>query len=172
MASAEHSAASSDYARAHASAETDGGQTTIWLTGEHDLETVNELSRLLADAIVLTESDVIVDLSGVDFLGAAPVGALMLARRFLAQLSRGLVLRAPSHSARLVFDVCGIDSVSASGCSTAVTSVGAAPALESFVPVPATAPTSPRTETPAANPTSRPDSASPSRTGEPVTRAR
>lgn len=155
----------------HSYAETRGDQTIVWLNGELDSATTDELAALLADSIALTRSDVIVDLSGVDFMGAAPVGVLMRARDFLERHSRTLVLRAPSPSAKLVLDLCGI-AMPAPERADGVVIHGAARALASFVAVPAAR----RAEEPgaeaAASPTVRSESTGPAGDREPVSRAR
>ncbi len=108
MAITERAFPSAEYPRLH-HVEVEAGDAVVRLTGEHDAATVDDLSRLLAEAIALTRSAVIVDLSGVEFMGAATIGALMRARNFLEARSRRLVLRAPSASARRTLELCGID---------------------------------------------------------------
>jgi hypothetical protein len=46
-------------------------QTVMWLSGEHDLSTVDPLSEMLARAFALDDADVVLDLSGVQFMGGA-----------------------------------------------------------------------------------------------------
>jgi anti-anti-sigma factor len=104
----ERAVASAEYPRTDSYAEVEGNDTVVWLTGEHDLASLDGLSRLLAEAIALTRSAVIVDLSGVEFMGATTVGALMRARHFLEARSRRLVLRAPSVRAKRTLDLCRI----------------------------------------------------------------
>lgn len=165
MANIERAAATGEPPRTRSYTEVEGDDTVVWLEGEHDGATLDELSKSLAEAIALTRSAVIVDLSGVEFMGAATIGALMRARHFLEARSRRLVLRAPSVSAQRILDVCGIDLIGADG----VVILGAARALESFVPVPAVAPVPP-VEAPAAAPRARSDYASQPLAGEPVSR--
>jgi anti-anti-sigma factor len=85
--------------------------TLVWLQGEHDLSSVNALSEALSRAIADDDRDVIVDLSRVEFMGAATLGVLLRARQDLLSRSRALTLRAPSQPARRVLDACGVDSV-------------------------------------------------------------
>ncbi len=59
----------------------------VWLRGEHDIVTVSKLARTLARASRSTTADVVVDLSGVRFMGAETVGAIVRCPR--AQLRRG-----------------------------------------------------------------------------------
>jgi anti-anti-sigma factor len=83
----------------------------VHLRGEHDLTTVTALSATLARAITLGDADLVVDLSRVDFMGAATVGVFIWARELLSARSRSLVLRSPSSSARRVLELCDLDSL-------------------------------------------------------------
>jgi anti-anti-sigma factor len=82
-------------------------RTVVWLRGEHDVSTVAALSEIMARAIALDDADVVVDLSEVQFMGAAAVGVVIRAQEFLRLRSRLLVLRSPSEGARRVLEVCG-----------------------------------------------------------------
>jgi anti-anti-sigma factor len=84
-------------------------EVVVHLRGEHDLATVTELSATLARAITIGDADLVVDLSRVDFMGAATVGVFVWARELLLARSRSLVLRAPSSSARRVLELCDLD---------------------------------------------------------------
>ena len=75
-------------------------RTVVWLRGEHDVSTVAALSETMARAIALDDADVVVDLSDVQFMGAATVRVIIRARAFLRLRSRFLVLRSPSECAR------------------------------------------------------------------------
>ena len=77
----------------------DCDRTVVWLRGEHDVSTVAALSQTMARAIALDDGDLVVDLSGVDFMDAATVGVIVRARDFLELQSRSLTLRAPSTCA-------------------------------------------------------------------------
>ena len=78
----------------------------VWLRGEYDGSSVHDLARTLRRAADLDESELIVDLSGVDFLGSSCVGVLLRAREQLRRQSRTLTLRSPSRSAKRVLDIC------------------------------------------------------------------
>jgi anti-sigma B factor antagonist len=96
-------------------------RTVVWLSGEHDLSTVDALSQSLARAFALDDADVVLDLSGVQFMGAATIDIIVRAKDALDLRSRDLTLRSPSESAQRVVDLCGLaDLVEAS-------SVGAQP---------------------------------------------
>ncbi|HEV7759106.1 MAG TPA: STAS domain-containing protein [Acidimicrobiales bacterium] len=89
-------------------------EVVVHLRGEHDLVTVTELSAAMARAITLGDADLVVDLSRVDFMGAATVGVFLWARELLLARARSLVLRAPSSSARRVLELCDLDVLLAS----------------------------------------------------------
>jgi anti-sigma B factor antagonist len=84
----------------------DSDRTVVWLRGEHDVSTVAALSQTMARAIAIDDGDLVIDLSGVDFMDAATVGVLVRARDFLELQSRALVLRSPSTAAARVLDLC------------------------------------------------------------------
>jgi anti-anti-sigma factor len=80
----------------------------VWLRGEHDGFTVHELVVTMARAITLGDAELVVDLSGVEFMGAATAGVLIRSRALLRTRSRSLVLRSPSRSARHLLDLCDL----------------------------------------------------------------
>ena len=92
-------------------AERDADRTVVWLRGEHDLSTVDELSETMARAIALDDADVVVDLSEVVFMSAATVGVIIRAREFLRLESRSLALRSPSKCAGRVVAMAASPSV-------------------------------------------------------------
>jgi anti-sigma B factor antagonist len=81
---------------------------TVRLRGEYDISTVAALSETLARAIALDDADLLVDLSGVQFMDAATIGVIMRARSGLRLRSRSLTLRSPSPCARRILDLCGL----------------------------------------------------------------
>lgn len=83
--------------------------SVVWLEGEHDLSTAEALAEELARVISRDEADLVMDLSGVEFMAAATVELIVRARKFLAPASRSLILRAPSSSARRVLDLLGLE---------------------------------------------------------------
>ena len=72
----------------------------LWLGGEHDIATADVVAGALATAIATDHADVIVDLSGVEFLGAAPIHLLQRSRVLLRRQGRSLTLGFPSKCAR------------------------------------------------------------------------
>jgi anti-anti-sigma factor len=87
----------------------DADRTVVRLRGEHDTSTVDELSQTVARAIALDDGDLVIDLSGVEFMGAATIGVLVSASQALGLRTRSLTVRSPSTRAQRVLDVCGID---------------------------------------------------------------
>ena len=111
-------------------------RTVVWVGGEHDLATRMHLMVTIARAARLDDADVVVDLSGVTFLDASTIGALVGARnRLRASSSRSLSVRAPSPPARRLLDVCELAHLIDERPARVEPSV--APALGSWVDVPA-----------------------------------
>lgn len=110
----------------------------VWLRGEHDLSTVPVVSEAMAWVIAVDGSDVVVDLSEVQFMGAATLGVLVGARELLRVRSRSLVVRSPSRCARRVLELCGDTGLLDRVEPAALT--GTAGALGTWVQVPATHP--------------------------------
>jgi anti-anti-sigma factor len=94
--------------RGHSVVGRSEAQTVVWLSGEHDLSTVAALSGTLAGALALDDADLVVDLSAVEFMGAATIDVIVRAKELLDLRSRAPTLRSPSKSARRVFDLCGL----------------------------------------------------------------
>jgi anti-anti-sigma factor len=96
----------------------------VWLSGEHDLSTVDALSQTLARAFALDDADVVLDLSGVRFMGAATIEVIVRAKDVLDVRSRGLTLRYPSESVQPVVDLCGLADLVDASSADAVPLVG------------------------------------------------
>lgn len=89
-------------------AGTDSSRTVVWLRGEHDTASVPALSAAMARAMSLDESDLVVDLSEVEFMDASTIGVILRTREVLLPRNRAISLRSPSSSARRILDVCGL----------------------------------------------------------------
>ena len=113
-------------------------RTVVWLRGEHDVSTVAVLSEAMARAIALDDADVVVDLSEVQFMGAATVTVIIRAREFLRLRSRSLVLRSPSECARRILELCGHADLLDPLPIDTTPLTGTAGALRTWVAVPAT----------------------------------
>jgi anti-sigma B factor antagonist len=98
--------------------EPDADRDVVVLRGEYDVSTASALSATLAAAIARDGTDVVVDMSGVEFIDAATVGVIIRGREFLQERSRSLTLRSPAPCARRVLDLCGVPDV-ASATATA-----------------------------------------------------
>jgi anti-anti-sigma factor len=108
----------------------------VCLRGEHDLSTVAELSATMARAITLSDADLVVDLSRVEFMSASTVNIVVWARELLRARDRSLAVRAPSRCARRVLELCDLsDLIDPRFAERSVAS--AAAALGTWVPVPA-----------------------------------
>jgi anti-anti-sigma factor len=92
----------------------------VSLCGEHDRSTVAALSEVLARAIAADHADLVLDLSGVEFMDAATVGVIVRAREFLGVRSRCLTLQSPSRCASRVLKLCGVDDRTAVARGAAV----------------------------------------------------
>ena len=114
----------------------DADRTVISLRGEHDMATTAEVIAALARAIAVDDADLVIDLSGVEFMGAATIGIIVRTRDFLRSRSRVLTLRSPDRLARRVIDICGLAELVDPRPANAVPLVGVATALRSWVPVP------------------------------------
>lgn len=82
--------------------------TVVSLNGEHDICTVMALTDALDLAMERDGASLAVDLSHVEFMGAATVGVIVHARELLQANGRSLVLRDPSAVARRVIELCGL----------------------------------------------------------------
>ncbi len=85
--------------------------SVVWLEGDHNIATKDELAATIARAIALGEPAVVVDLSNVHFLSAATLHVFVTAEETLQAQSRTLVLRAPSPFVRRVFEVTGLSDL-------------------------------------------------------------
>ena len=80
----------------------------VWVTGEQDIANVRELSARFAEAAAQGAVDLVVDLSGVEFMDASTVAAIVGLRSLRAAQSAPFSVRAPSARARRVLAACGL----------------------------------------------------------------
>jgi anti-anti-sigma factor len=132
-------------------------RTVVWLRGEHDVSTVAALAETLAGAMALDDCDLVVDLSEVQFMGAATIGVLVRARELLQSRSRSLVLRSPSRCARRILDLCDQGDLLEPSRADAATATGTAGALGTWVTVPTADRVNQPAEASAPNPSRAPD---------------
>jgi anti-anti-sigma factor len=83
----------------------------VWLRGEHDVSTDAALCQALARAIALDSAGLVLDLSGVEFMGASTLGVIVRAREYLRQRSASLTVRSPSAFVQRIINVCGLDDL-------------------------------------------------------------
>jgi len=86
----------------------DARQTVVALRGELDAAALNALVDSFDEAIAHDDSDVVVDLADVDFIGAAWIGTLVRSRACLQAQHRELTLRSPSRVVYRLFELCGL----------------------------------------------------------------
>jgi anti-anti-sigma factor len=82
--------------------------TVVSLRGELDAAALYTLADTFADAMRQSDSDVVIDMAGVDFIGAAWIGALVRTRASLAAEERALTVRTPSRVANRLLELCGL----------------------------------------------------------------
>ncbi|HEV7525817.1 MAG TPA: STAS domain-containing protein [Acidimicrobiia bacterium] len=87
----------------------DAVHTVVALKGELDSAALNLLVDAFDAAVGRDDTDVIVDLAEVDFIGAAWLGTIVKSRAVLRAQHRNLMLRAPSDVARRLLDLCGLE---------------------------------------------------------------
>ena len=80
----------------------------VSLKGELDSAALNSLVDEFSDAIARDDSDVVVDLADVEFIGAAWIGTLVRSRAVLRAQNRDLTLRSPSGVVNRLLDLCGL----------------------------------------------------------------
>lgn len=85
--------------------------TVVALRGEHDVSMSAQVVAALREAVSLDDNDIVVDLSGVRFLGAAILGAFADTQRVLHAQSRALRLRRPSPCALRLVELCGLEAL-------------------------------------------------------------
>jgi len=82
--------------------------TVVSLRGELDAAALYSLAETFGDAMTLDDSDVVIDMADVDFIGAAWIGALVRSRASLEAEDRALTVRSPSRVANRLLDLCGL----------------------------------------------------------------
>ena len=116
-----------------------GGSTVVWLRGEHDAATAVVVEAALREAISLDCGDVVIDLSGIQFMGAAMIGVVVQAEQVLRAHSRALRLRRPTRCALRLVELCDLERM-LEVVPDIAHATGPAGALASWVTVPHSAP--------------------------------
>ncbi|MFG2053137.1 STAS domain-containing protein [Micromonospora sp. NPDC048930] len=86
---------------------TEGGSTCILLSGELDLEAVEQLRDLLRTS-TQASTEVLADLAAVSFIDSTVIGLFIETRHATATSGRSFAIQNPSPPVRRVFDVMGI----------------------------------------------------------------
>jgi anti-anti-sigma factor len=81
----------------------------VLIRGEQDIATSGELIAAIRLAIGRDDADVVLDLSGVPFMDASTVGALVDAHNVLRGQARSLTVAGPSAPARHILELCGLE---------------------------------------------------------------
>jgi anti-sigma B factor antagonist len=81
---------------------------TVMVRGDIDLHEAGELRAVLADACSGTHRSVLVDLSGVQFIGSSGLGVLARTGDEMRDHDRTLVIRGCSPSLLRAFEVTGL----------------------------------------------------------------
>ena len=82
------------------------GDTVVWLGGEHDMSSVEQLVQAIATAAEAGRSDLVFDLSCVDFMDSTTIQQIMAAVTRLGEDGRRARIRDPSPVARHVLELC------------------------------------------------------------------
>lgn len=118
----------------------DAEHTVVWVRGDHDIATRVALVVALARAGQLEHADLLVDLSGVTFMDASTIGAIVGSRNRLLSRSQSVALRAPSPSARRVLELCDLAHLVHPAAVDVIHPLGVAAALGTWVDVPSIRP--------------------------------
>ena len=80
--------------------------TLVCLAGEHDLSSVEELVRAIATVVDAGTSDVVIDLSRVEFMDSTTLDQILAAHARLGAKGRTARIRNPSRPARYLLELC------------------------------------------------------------------
>jgi anti-anti-sigma factor len=90
------------------SASRDADMTVVSLCGEHDLATAHSLAAAIATAAAVDDTDLVLDLSGVQFMDSTTIVAILRGKSLLATRGRTVTVRDPSRPARYVLGLCDL----------------------------------------------------------------
>ena len=90
---------------------TEGDVRVAWLSGELDWAASPWLAEALADTIGTWRQHLVLDLSNLDFVDAAGLGAIVRARNTMWSHAGDLTVRAPSPFAARVIEVAGLEGL-------------------------------------------------------------
>jgi anti-sigma B factor antagonist len=105
-----------------------GGPTVVSLTGDLDIASTGEFRSTLDALFAGGRVDVVVEISGVEFIESSGLNALVIASREAERNGGSLVVVAPSRYVSRVFDVVRIgESLEVVGSLQAASTVGGIP---------------------------------------------
>ena len=87
------------------------GVDVVSVTGDFDVRSESSVRRLTTDPTLLTQSQVILDLSGVGFMDARGLSTIAYCRRTLAERSVNLALVCPEGQALHVLGLLGFERI-------------------------------------------------------------
>ncbi len=85
--------------------------TVVAVTGELDVFTAPQLEAALQDQIGQGHADLVVDLSGVEFLDSTGLGVMVKALKWAREAGGGLRVVATQERITKVFTITGLDEV-------------------------------------------------------------
>ena len=88
----------------------ENGAATVAVRGEIDFGTVGVFSARLADVVGRIPEQLVIDLTGVSFLDSSGLHAFVRVRKDLPEHCP-VILRAPQHHVRQVFEITGLSPV-------------------------------------------------------------
>jgi anti-sigma B factor antagonist len=86
------------------------GVPVVVVAGDLDMATAADMAQHLAE-VVGAGTDVVVDLSGLEFIDSTGLNALIAAWRASRGRGRTLTVRRPAHCVRRVLGITGLDQV-------------------------------------------------------------
>ncbi len=88
-----------------------GRRAVLTLAGQLDIAGVPDLNSELSEILPGTDGDVLVDLSGLEFIDSSGLSVLLGAERRLARNDRSLLLVAPTGVVLRTLELSGLDTV-------------------------------------------------------------
>lgn len=88
-----------------------GAGTVVAVTGELDVFTAPQLEAALQELISQGRADIVVDLSGVEFLDSTGLGVMVKALKWAREAGGGLRVVATQERITKVFTITGLDEV-------------------------------------------------------------
>jgi anti-sigma B factor antagonist len=90
------------------SASRDADTTVVSLCGEHDLTTAHSISAAIATAACVDETDLVLDLSEVQFMDSTTIVAILRGKLLPEARGGTITVRNPSRPARYVLGLCDL----------------------------------------------------------------